>query len=63
MTTVLDGFLNIIKEYIIIQDREDHKIRENEIKIIFSDSTIFEATEIEIFSLKKKKILLSMDGF
>lgn len=55
MTTVLDNFLNIIKEYTIIQDREDHKIRENKIKIIFSDSTILEATEIEIFSLKKRK--------
>lgn len=55
MNEVLKEFSEIINEIKILQERKDQRISESKIKIRFIDNSLLEATEIEVFSIKKRK--------
>lgn len=55
MMHVFDNFPESIAHYEIIQQREDSRISEFKARIVFTDGSILESTEIKIPSIDKRK--------
>lgn len=55
MNELIDSFSHIIDSYVVLQDRENPKITELKIRIVFSDQSILEYTEVNVIQLNKRK--------
>jgi len=55
MNEWLDSFSHIIESHVVLKDRENPKISELKIRIVFKDQSLLEYTEVNVIPLRKRK--------
>lgn len=55
MKELIDSFSAIIDRYEVVKDQENPKISELKIRIIFTDQSILEYSEVNVIPIQKRK--------
>lgn len=55
MKELIDSFSTIIDRYVVVKDQENPKITELKIRIVFTDQSILEYSEVNVIQNQKRK--------